>query len=451
MDFVTPLYRTLQAGADLDKTRATAADTNALAQGRMYALNQNMLAQQTIADMMSKQQAAPPQQPPNMFGGDAGGAIGAAMSQVGKLETQAQSMEGMAKALAAIKPDLSDNYMKMAADVREKMAKLTLDANKQQSDLVKRVGGIAGAIQLGDDEGLRNGLRQMAMISPGSLSQISIDTDQNGQPIASERTYKSLQNYANQSLSRAEQETSFHRIATEKLAAVTEQRRADDAEQGHLLRKDISDQSAALRQQGQSIEKDRLTALDQNRATVNAERLATDYERDSKDIREKVPFVQNAMKYLFNEDGTRKPASQTTPAQDKGLMETYVKIVFPDYKGSVYDKKSVENLTGLPQRFVQGIENIFGGQRLPDDVRDDMWKSISSQFKEMNDQQIQREDNYAQRAQRARIPNDLYSAYIQPYALRPTGGASAKTLTATNPTTGEKRKSTDGGKTWQPM
>jgi hypothetical protein len=161
------------------------------------------------------------------------------------------------------------------------------------------------------------------------------------------------------------------------------------------------DPASAIRSSAQA-NKDRETEL----------KLADDYARDTKGFKEtKAKFSAAAQYYAEVAGGKKAP----TPADDRALVFTYAKMLDPGDKVAVKDVQDINKLAGVPDRVIQGVQNLVKGNLLPPDVRKDMFAVIRKEFTQHNRAQGQLETEYTERTGRYRLdPRNV----VIPHSMR---------------------------------
>ncbi len=466
------LYNVLQAQQQLNLTGAQAQDTQALAQARLFALSQQRAMQQILMQQLQGQGNNTPgvngQPEPTVVPGQPGpggyaadGPMGIAMGQAQKLSKQADEWGNLSRLIMPFNPEAGRQLGASAIQARNDAAGKVLDVMKEGISVDKQLGGLAGAVadaaQNGDQERFIAGLQQMAALKPGALRSIPLETDANGMPIASPRNAKSLQNYSLGSLNAAEQSSEKQRQATLAETISRDRQTAAIAAENAQTHRDAVDANVALRTSQQAATAAQREQTNLQRQVSQATTINNQYENQSKDFKDVVPRVQAATSYLIDpQTGKMKDNSQFNSSGDRMFAEAFIKTVYPDYRGSVYDQKSLSQLQGLPDKIVQGIKNIATGQMLPRDVKADMYGAMQQSFKPMNEMQIQREDAAQARAIRSGVPEDMTQTYIPPYALRPSQ-KQATPVGAPKYKEGDTASGPNGSKMifkggqWQPM
>lgn len=492
MDFVSPLYNTLQAGAQLGLTQAQAADTQAIAQTRLYGLMQNIQTQQMMRDYFARQQQGQQGGQPvsssgpanntgpgsGLYPGDQspwgyGGVLGPAAQEVGLLQRQAAQWSDLGNFVSMTNPEEGRKWLDMAAKAREQVSQKSLELVQRANDMDKHVGGLAGAAaeaaSSGNQAAMMGNIRQMAAMQPALIPQFQqLELDENGIPRTSPANAAALANIANSKMTRAEQTNEGLRVATIQNTEAYRTSELANQQTRLAIEQQTADQRAAANRASLQMREENLY----QRQVGQAQQISSAYENQSKDFKEMVPRMQAATSYLIDPQASAqagkpvlKPNSAFNPAADRMFGEAYIKLIYPEFKGSVYDQKALDQLPGIPVKILQGIKNALSGKEIDRDTKADMYGAMQLAFKPMNEMQIQREDSAAQKAVSVGIPAALSDIYVNKYALRPsqqqapapapaaagnsqTGAKYQEGQTATGP--GGKKVIFRNGQ-WQPM
>lgn len=481
MSIVSGLYDALQAGANLAQTQATTADTQALAQTRLYGLMQNIQTQQMIRQQlanMSQQSAIPSAPPPGMGPGEQypfgqGGVLGPMQDEVRRLQQQGDQWTNLGSSIAGLNPEVGRQYIEMGMKAREQAVQKNLELVQRANDFNKQIGGMAGAAAdaatSGNQAAMMSNIRQMAAIQPSVMPQFQqLQLDGNGIPYANAANAALLNNLKMSKMTAGEQTTDALRAATIKNTEAYRTSELANQQTRLAIEQQTADQRAAANRASLQMREENLY----QRQVGQAQQISSAYENQSKDFKEMVPRMQAATSYLIDPQASAqagkpvlKPNSAFNPAADRMFGEAYIKLIYPEFKGSVYDQKALDQLPGIPVKILQGIKNALSGKEIDRDTKADMYGAMQVAFKPMNEMQMQREDSAAQKAVSVGIPAALSDIYVNKYALRPsqqqapapapaaagnsqTGAKYQEGQTATGP--GGKKVVFRNGQ-WQPM
>ena len=252
-------------------------------------------------------------------------------------------------------------------------------------------------------------------------------------------------------------------------ARIAETARANAEREAAKKREDDDRNSRAAQAQAAKIDadakkKDESDEKHGQRALTQLQTISSTYSNNQpvKEFQTIMSTYTAQEKYLYTgrigPDGKpeQQPQSAQDSAGDAALTDAYLKLVHPNYKGSVYELKELKGLAGVPERVFQAFKNLAVGAELPREIRYDMFRTMTREFREQNELQIEREDSALSKTQNLKkyLPPEVdVSNYIPTYAIRPEGktqqpnapkvtsrqpDAVAEGQTATNPQTGQK-------------
>lgn len=254
-----------------------------------------------------------------------------------------------------------------------------------------------------------------------------------------------------------------------------EKERVDRREERKLRNREIDQRAAEAKDGRQQVHEDTV----KGRVLNEAQRIGNEYKTDEqvKEFATHKTQLSTAYNYIFDKEGKIKPEGPPgTPewanhdsASDFELARQFIAVVHPKYRGTMSDLKELKSLPNLPEHLANMIAGVAAGKVLAQSDRVNMFNAMKRVVSSENDAQIEREDKAMKRISNLTtgykdVKIDLNpEEYVNMYALRPTKEGAAATpaaaraaapsgeLTATNPKTGQKVVSKDGGKTWQPV
>ncbi len=179
MDFVTPLYKTLEAQATLDQAKATAIDTQALAQMRQQSvLLGNIRMQQQTNTMQALQQSVQGNVfDPSLEPQPDDTAVDAARKNAGRAAQQAQFSRRAAQRIlqSGGDPQVARQYMQEADNAGWRSAQAQREALTEQKNLTSQLASIASTAK--DDDTADAALQQMISIAPKIAGGLNLDRD----------------------------------------------------------------------------------------------------------------------------------------------------------------------------------------------------------------------------------------------------------------------------------
>ncbi len=164
----------------------------------------------------------------------------------------------------------------------------------------------------------------------------------------------------------------------------------------------------------------RQSEMDFQRLNSLGQRVSTDYRQATKDFVEKKPYFVTSYRYLFNDEGQPRPTKEMDSSSDMAFRDSYLKMVHPNYKGSVFEKKELEKLANLPERFINSFVRLAKGNVLTEDVRYDMFNAMKRQFNTENEQQTKLEDSNRKKLLQSGMSPTEVDSWVPSFAIRGT-------------------------------
>jgi len=147
---------------------------------------------------------------------------------------------------------------------------------------------------------------------------------------------------------------------------------------------------------------------------------------------------------------TKITTASPTGAGDMSLLYNYVKLLDPTSVVRESEFAAAAASGSFGERVQTAVNRVMTGQRLSPELRKDFINEASNLYKAQKVGADRIKEQYTSMAKRAKLnPEDVIVDYSAPVA--PSGQGSQPALTATNPKTGERIQSTDGGQTWTPV
>ena len=182
------------------------------------------------------------------------------------------------------------------------------------------------------------------------------------------------------------------------------------------LRRDLAGGQAELRREIEGVRsdarRDRERGTGDQRIFTREHQLSDDFARESKDFRKVKPHFQSSAKYILG--------GKFDSSGDRALTFAYAKSLDPQDRVGVNDLRDINKLGNVPERISQAVKALADGKQLPERVRQEMFGVIRSRFEAMNEQQIQLEDDYTERARRYMLNPD--NVVGKPLSVRRKGG-----------------------------
>lgn len=161
--------------------------------------------------------------------------------------------------------------------------------------------------------------------------------------------------------------------------------RREIAGQSDATRRDIANLTSAMRVGAQNDTRN-------NRTFTQENQLADDYQRQVRDFQRSKPHFEAATNYVIGK--------KFNSAGDRGLLHQYLKMLDPDDRIARGDLQDIVKLGGFPERFKQYVSSVLAGAELPERVRQEMFSEMRRRFLTTNEQQIEIENEYEERARR---------------------------------------------------
>ena len=195
MDFVTPLYKTLEAQATLDQAKATAIDTRALADLRQQnVLLGNIKMQQTINTQEALQQAVQGNVfDPSLEPSPDDSAVDATRKNAMRAAQQAQFSRRAAQKIlqSGGDPAVARQYMQEADTAGWRSAQAQREALTEQKNLVGQLASVAGTAT--NDDTADAAYQQMISIAPKIAQTMTFDRDPtNGKVVMGDQTKRNF-------------------------------------------------------------------------------------------------------------------------------------------------------------------------------------------------------------------------------------------------------------------
>jgi len=202
--------------------------------------------------------------------------------------------------------------------------------------------------------------------------------------------------------------TDASKQASEKLALMQYRRQiAEDeqrvkhqtAQETHATRgEELAREGLTSREKDRALSRDLQIGnhadLQTQRAQTAARQIQNAYTAESKDFETKRDYFTTTAEYMRNPDGTPKPQAAHTPTGDQALADAYIAMIHPNYRGTIYELKNIDQLAGVPARIWQGIKTIAGGKELPGNIAEEMFATMSNQMRTINSSQQKKEASY---------------------------------------------------------
>lgn len=178
--------------------------------------------------------------------------------------------------------------------------------------------------------------------------------------------------------------------------------------------------------------------------------------KDANSIRD--DFTKASKDFILTRDAytrVKESAQNPSAAGDLSLIFGFMRMLDPTSTVREGEFATAQNAAGVPDRVRNYYNRVMSGERLADTQRADFVSRADSLYQGALRNHTKVEGQYTDIARRAGLdPRDVVISYREMSPDQPRTGAdkpSTPPLTATNPKTGERIRSTDGGKTWQPV
>lgn len=177
----------------------------------------------------------------------------------------------------------------------------------------------------------------------------------------------------------------------------------------------------------------------------DANSMRDDFTKASKD------FILTRDAYTRVKESARDPSA----AGDLSLIFGFMRMLDPTSTVREGEFATAQNAAGVPDRIRNYYNRVMSGERLAPDQRADFVSRADGLYQGALRNHTKIEGQYTEIARRAGLdPRDVVISYREMTPDEPRTGADkpkSPPLTATNPKTGERIQSLDGGKTWQPI